>query len=223
MVVFTEVSSMKTRLDESSRPCCRIQRRRARATSARSCSAARRLFFEADAVALQKPPKRAAAAAKPSLAQGRDELVERPVRLLGDQSQDLVRVALQRRPAPAARLWRASALLLPRLKPLDRRAGTDIKTFRRLTPRCSLFNCLDHTLPQIRRTSLGHGPPPKAESPPKTLPLRDIWESRFKSAGTDFRPHLQCHRRLRVPDWIGILAGHFHVSCSKCDSREQRR
>src|SRR5450432_1288107 len=95
------------------------QRRRARATSARSCSAARRLFFEADAVALQKPPQRAAAATKPSLAQGRDELLERPVRLLGHQSQDPVRVALQWRLAPAARLWPASALLLPRLIPLD--------------------------------------------------------------------------------------------------------
>src|SRR6202795_1450730 len=119
MLVFTEVSSMKTRLDESSRPCCRIQRRRARATSARSCSAARRLFFDADAVALQKPPQCAAAATKPLLAQGRDELVERPVRLFADQSQDLVRAALERRLAPATRLWPASALLLPRLKPLD--------------------------------------------------------------------------------------------------------
>src|ERR1700745_3876327 len=108
MVVFTEVSSMKTRLDESSRPCCRIQRRRARATSARSCSAPGRLFFEPEPGALQNPPKRAAPAAKPSLAQGRDELVERPVRLLGDQSQDLVRGALQRRPAPAARALPAS-------------------------------------------------------------------------------------------------------------------
>src|SRR5580692_6214225 len=118
MVVFTEVSSMKTRLDESSRPCCRIQRRRARATSARSCSAARRLFFEADAVALQKPPQRAAAARKPSLAQGRDDFLECPVRLLADQSQDLVRVALQGRLAPAARLWPAATLLLPRLIPV---------------------------------------------------------------------------------------------------------
>src|SRR6266403_5855659 len=150
MLVFAEVSSMKTRADESSRPCRRIQRRRARATSARSCSAARRLFFDADAVALQKPPKRAAAAGKPALAHGRDELVERPVRLRGDQSQDLVRVVLQRRLAPAARPWRASALPLPHLKPPDRRAGAHIKTFRRLSPRCSLFNRVEHTLPQIR-------------------------------------------------------------------------
>ena len=35
-----------TNLAGSSRPCLRIQRRRARATSARSCSVARRLFLE---------------------------------------------------------------------------------------------------------------------------------------------------------------------------------
>src|ERR1700739_4978910 len=97
MLVFAEVSSMKTRQDESSRPCCRTQRRRARATSARSCSAARRLFFEADAVTLQKAPKRGAAAGKPALVYGRHELVERPVRPLGDQSQDLSRAILHRR------------------------------------------------------------------------------------------------------------------------------
>src|SRR5258708_34276559 len=104
MVVFTEVSSMKTRLDESSRPCCRIQRRRARATSARSCSAARRLFFEADAVALQKPPQRAAAARNPALAQGLHQFLECPVRLLADQSQDPARVSVQCRLAAATRV-----------------------------------------------------------------------------------------------------------------------
>src|SRR6516164_4694901 len=139
MVVVIEVSSVKTRQDVSSRACCRIQCRRARATSARSCSAARRVFFEADAVALEKPPQRAAAAGKPAPVQGRDEFLQRPVRMLADQSQDLVRVVLQRRSAPAAGLGRPAALPFPRLEPLDRRAGTDLKTFRRLTPRGSLL------------------------------------------------------------------------------------
>src|ERR1700693_2820816 len=165
MVVFTEVSSMKTRLDVSSRPCCRIQCRRARATSGRCCSAARRLFFEADAVALQKTPERATAAGYSLLAQGHDELFECPLRPFRDQPQNRVRMVLQRRPAPAARLRRASALPLPRLKPFDRRGGTDIKTLRCLTPRRSLFNRVDHPVPQIPRTSLGHGPPPHSEPP----------------------------------------------------------
>ena len=42
----------------SNMPCSRIQRRRARATSARSCSAARRAFFERDLVALKEATPR---------------------------------------------------------------------------------------------------------------------------------------------------------------------
>ena len=165
MVVFTAVSSMKTRLDELSRLCCRSQCRRARATSARSCSAARRLFFTADAVSLQKTPERTAAAGYSLPVHGHDELFECPVRPFGDQRENRLHMVLQRRPAPAARLRRASALAPPRLKPPDRRGGTDSKMLRRLTPRCSRLNRLDHTLPQIPRTSLGHGTSPQAESP----------------------------------------------------------
>src|SRR5215813_2014349 len=44
-LVLVAVSSMNTNLAGSSRPCLRIQRCRARATSARSCSVARRLFL----------------------------------------------------------------------------------------------------------------------------------------------------------------------------------
>ncbi len=178
---------MKTRLDELSRPCCRIQCRRARATSGRCCSAARRLFFEADAVSLQKTPERTAAAGYSLLAQGHEELFERPVRPFGDQRENRVRMVLQRRPAPAARLRRASALPSPRLKPLDRRAGADIKMFRRLTPRCSRFNRVDHTLTQIPRTSLGHGAPPQTEPPPRFCRFATHGNPRFKSAGNRFR------------------------------------
>src|SRR6516162_9367136 len=46
MWVFTEVSSINTRWVESSSRCSRIQRRRARATSARSCSLACRALWD---------------------------------------------------------------------------------------------------------------------------------------------------------------------------------
>src|SRR5262249_31020578 len=177
IVVFTHVLSMKTRLDVSSRRCCRIQCRRARATSSRCCSAARRLFFEADAMSLQKTPQRAAAARYSPLMHGHDELFEGPVRLFSGQRQNLVRILLQRRLAAAARLRLASALPPPRLIPLDRRADTDFKTLRSLTPRCSPFNRFDHTLPQILRTSPGHGDLPASRITPTTLPLRDPWEA----------------------------------------------
>src|SRR5215475_11152570 len=51
ILVVIAVSSMNTRRAVSSQPCSRIQRRRARATSARCRSAARRLFFKRDAMA----------------------------------------------------------------------------------------------------------------------------------------------------------------------------
>src|ERR1700687_5934098 len=67
--VLTAVSSINTSRVESSIPCSRIQRRRARATSARCRSAACRLFFKRDFVAIEKTPERATAGANPSLAQ----------------------------------------------------------------------------------------------------------------------------------------------------------
>ena len=103
MFVFTDVSSMKTRRDESSSPCSRIQRLRARATSVRSCSLACRTFFECDAVALQKAEQRRAASRNPTLVHRRDNLVERPIALLLDQRDNLLGVILQWRPARARR------------------------------------------------------------------------------------------------------------------------
>src|SRR5260221_12694323 len=49
---------MKTRRWGSSLGCLSAHAPRAAATSGRSCSAARMLFFEADAVAVEEPPNR---------------------------------------------------------------------------------------------------------------------------------------------------------------------
>ena len=73
---------MNTSRAGSNMPCSRIQRRRARATSARSCSAARRLFFEGDLVALKEAPDRGATAGNLVPAHHRNHLVQRQVRLL---------------------------------------------------------------------------------------------------------------------------------------------
>src|ERR1039457_315394 len=113
ILVFTDVSSIKTRQEESSKPCSRTQRRRARATSARVCSAARRLFFKGDVMALKKTPKRAAAARYTSLLHRHDEFVERPVWLFINQSEYLFCIVLQRRLAPTARIGRTEPILPP--------------------------------------------------------------------------------------------------------------
>src|SRR5215470_8600493 len=62
ILVLAAVSSTNTSPAGSNMPCSRIQRLRARASSARSCSAARRLFFESDLVALEEAPHRGATA-----------------------------------------------------------------------------------------------------------------------------------------------------------------
>src|ERR1700676_4824009 len=94
MAVLVEVSSINTSRAGSNMPCPRIQSRRARTTSARCCSAARRLFFEADIVPIEEPPHRAAAARDPALAHYRNDLIQRQIRLLGNQPQQKVRVRL---------------------------------------------------------------------------------------------------------------------------------
>lgn len=132
--VLTAVSSMNTSRVESSIPCSRIQRRRARATSARCRSAACRLFFKRDFVAIEKTPKRATAGANPSLAQLCDGLHQSQVWLLGDQIEYLLRNRLQRRNASSTRLRRSALAFVPALHPLYRRTHAHLETFSRLAP-----------------------------------------------------------------------------------------
>ena len=61
-----------------------------------------RSFFEADIVPLEEPPNRDAAAGDPPLVHRRDDLIQRQIRLLGNQRQQNVRVRLQRRDAASA-------------------------------------------------------------------------------------------------------------------------
>src|SRR5580693_8872695 len=113
MFVLTAVSSINTSRAGSSIPCSRIQRRRARATSARCRSAACSTFFERDVVSVEKTPERAAAGFDPSLAQFCNRFYQGQVRPLGDQIQNLDRELFQRRNAPAARLRGGAPLLIP--------------------------------------------------------------------------------------------------------------
>ncbi len=120
MLVEVAVSSINTSRAVSNMPCSRIQRRRARATSARSCSAARRLFFDADFVPLKEAPHRAAAASDPSLAHRHDNFVQRQIRSSGNQRQQKVSVLFQRRDAAPAWLGGDASGRPPALHPFDR-------------------------------------------------------------------------------------------------------
>src|SRR6516164_10398239 len=157
MLVFTEVSSINTRWVESSNRCSRIQRRRARATSARSCSLACRTFLKSDAVAHQKTKQRRAAPRYSALVHRHDKLIQRPVPLLLNKPDNFFGVLLQRRAAPAARLGLNRPLVPPRLMPPHRRGDADTEPFRCLIPCRSLVNRFNHSRAQVRRIGSGHG------------------------------------------------------------------
>src|SRR5262249_16327319 len=100
--------------------------RRARATSARSCSVARRLFFESEVMALKETPNRGAAATNLVLAHFRQHLVQRHVRLCFDQSQQEFAVLFQRRSAPTPSLLRAPPLGFAAQRPVSRKPFTQV-------------------------------------------------------------------------------------------------
>src|SRR6266446_2782866 len=157
---------MNTSRAGSNMPCSRIQRRRARATSARFCSAAYRVFFEADVAASEEPPHRAAAACDPAFAHRRDDLVQRQIRLVGNQTQQKLRVLLQRRGAAAAWLCRNAAGLLETLHPDHHDAGADSIAFGRLTPRGTGLHVFNHSGAQVDGIGLRHRSLQKTESMP---------------------------------------------------------
>ena len=137
-------------------PCSRIQRRRACATSARFCSAARRTFFERDLVSLKETPYRSAAAQNLAPAHHGNHLVQRQVRLRLNQGQQKLRVLLQWRGAPATRIGGTTPGLAKALHPDHRRAGTDLIMFGRLPPRSPAFHPRNHARPHVRRIGPWH-------------------------------------------------------------------
>src|ERR1043166_159903 len=173
MLVLTAVSSINTSRAGSSMPCSRIHRRRGRATSARSRSAACRLFFEGDAVSPIKPRKSTLAGSDPPLQQFRQGLLQGQVGPLGDQFQYYRRMLVQRRDTSSARLRRGAPSLVPTLQPFDPRTRADAETLRSFTPgRTLVLDGFNHALPQITRIGLWHGPPPQRRISAKRLAHR---------------------------------------------------
>src|ERR1700680_3952172 len=158
MLVVTAVSSINTRWAGSRKPCSRIQRRRARATSARLRSAARRLFFNGDAMASKKSGQRAAAAWDSPLVKRRNNLIQREVRYLADEGENLPRVLLQWRSTPPTGHGFGSPVFTKALHPPDRRTDADIKLFGRLPSGSSFFHEVDDARSQLTRIRSMHWP-----------------------------------------------------------------
>src|SRR5271165_3787236 len=109
MLVDVPVSSIKTNLRGSSRGCSCFHFARAVRTSSRSCSAACRLFFEGDVVAIAEPPYGTSADLDATLAQPAADFLQGQVRLGGNQLQKPWLVSIQRRALAAHRLGRHRA------------------------------------------------------------------------------------------------------------------
>src|SRR6201997_931848 len=152
----TAVSSINTRRVVSSQPCSRIQRRRARATSARLRSSARRLFFECDAMTREESRQCAAARRDPPLAKYRNELVQGKIPLLADKGENPLRILLQRGRAPSTGHRFARPIFAKALQPADSGTRADLKVFGSVTSGSSCFHKLDHANSQVPRIRSPH-------------------------------------------------------------------
>src|SRR6266481_9978375 len=163
ILVEVPVSSMKTSRSGSSLGRLSAHAVRAAATSGRSCSAARTLFFEADAVAVEEPPDRTEPRLLLALIeQTALDLLQCQVGLLPNQRKQPFLMLLQRRPALALVGFGLEASgLPPALRPADRRRIPNHKLPCRRPRRRATLNNLDHSNSQIVR--IPHCRPPLPE------------------------------------------------------------
>jgi hypothetical protein len=156
-LVVTAVSSINTRRAESSQPCSRIQRRRARATSARFRSAARKLFLT---VMPWRAKKRDSALRLPrirrlcSTATISSNVRSGCSRLRARSAA----IFLQRGSAPSTWHRFASPIFAKALHPADRRTGADLELFSRFTSRSSRCHELNYANSQVPRIWSPHWP-----------------------------------------------------------------
>src|SRR5262249_40455272 len=139
----------------SNMPCSRIQRRRARATSARFCSAAYRVFLK---LMLRRAKNRHTALRLPAIRRLRiAATISSSVRSgwLAIRPQKL-RLLLQWGDAAAASLCRNAAGLLETLHPDDHDAGADSIAFGRLAPRGTGLHIFNHSGTQVDGIGLRH-------------------------------------------------------------------
>ena len=169
IVVVTAVSSRNTSLAGSSKPCSRIQRRRARATSARSRSAACRLFFKGDVVPVKKARQRAAAGSNAMPSELCSSFFQGQVRLLRNHRNYALCLLFQWRNAAAPWLRRGAPTFTPALHPFDDRTHTDAKMLGGFMPGCACFNHLDSAFTQVTGVRFWHRYPPRSRINAETI------------------------------------------------------
>src|ERR1700675_4942188 len=163
IVVDTLVSSMNTSRLRSSFVCRRCNALRAAATSGRSCSAARRLFFKGQLQMMQKPGDRRLSNRDLLLCQSVLEFGQRDVRLLRYQLPHQILVRRQREILVAAEFGRLDAARLPvKLEEADDRTDANPALLRSFRDGGPTLDRPDHSPTQILRIRLRHScwPPP---------------------------------------------------------------
>src|SRR5215471_20976782 len=152
---------MKMRRGASSLGCSALSAARSAATSGRSCSAACKVFFKGDVVTVVEAPDRADASfLLLLLAQPRADLLERQVRLGGDEVEQPLPVPLERRPAVAGTgLGIDAARRRPPLNPANCRRGADVEKAPRLSRALARFHYRDYPHPEVLGVSLRHRHP----------------------------------------------------------------
>src|SRR6267143_5186627 len=166
IVVDTLVSSMNTSLLGSSLFCRRCSALRAAATSGRSCSAARKLFFKGQLQMMQKPGDRRLSDRDLFLLQSIFEFGQCDVRLQRYQLPHQILVRRQREIFVAAEFGRLDAARLPvKLEEADDRADADTALLRSFRDGGPALNRPNHSPTQILRIRLRHAcrPPPSRQ------------------------------------------------------------
>src|SRR5215216_7664738 len=148
---------MKTSRFTSSRGCCFCNALRAAATSGRSCSAARRLFFKDKSQMMQKSRDRRLADLNPRLCESPLEFPQRDIRLLRHQSPDSFLVRGQDMLLVSAEFSRPDRTRLPVKPPnANHRADTYAKLVRGLQNCGTVPRRLYCALTKILRKGLCH-------------------------------------------------------------------
>jgi hypothetical protein len=151
MFVFAQVSSMKIRRVAQTLPCRSCHCSRRRATSGRSCSLARRLFFKAEPGVIQEVPDPVVAHIHTTCIQFRQQFAAGDVRLLRHPLTDPGFLAGQgKRLLATHRLrCRTASLGLPP-RPADRRGMADLIMLRRFRATHAFSDRRNNTFPQIK-------------------------------------------------------------------------
>src|SRR5438105_8805798 len=167
MFVLAQVSSTKTSRWGSIWPCLACHWARRRVTLGRSCSLARRLFFEAETRATDQVPQRMIAGLAAALLQFGQDLAQRHIRLPGDAGNNPVPLLQQgERPLAAHRLGGNAATLPLQPRPALHRGLADLKPSRNLSTAHASPIRRNDTFTQIHRIRTSHaGWPPSQPAP----------------------------------------------------------